>query len=78
MKANMGRQALGQCRLFVVNSLRKAKQVETFSTGEAALAVQKEDEETGDMAACIASKLCADPDICDLVVLEENIQNSSR
>lgn len=81
-------QALGQCSLFLDQYMRPgAARVSTTSTGEAARRLAKEtpstapsddvsDESEAKLEACIASAICAQPDVYGLVELFPDIQNS--
>lgn len=72
-------QALGQCSHFFATKLRqKVKRVETTSTGEAArLLTEGQGMETDILQACISSKVCAQAEVYDLAIIQEDIQNSS-
>lgn len=54
------------------------RRVETSSTGEAARLLTKENEAELDiLRACISSKVCARPEVYDLAIIQEDIQNSN-
>lgn len=73
-------KALGQCSTFLQSHLRSGiEQIATTSTGEAARQLHRHSDGTSSakLHACISSKVCAQEDVYDLVILQDGIQNSS-